>query len=260
MPLNVSHFSPFNPFQATHKDFVQAQTLQQKDYNVLKECARSYILSGKPLAEICDHNEKVARNLGKHNVSMLWQFVKIIYSTMPKQNTDAFRSTAANQNLLMANRMLMAAPNSISQHWADDNSDEKITHTNESNVDETKQNHFTIPKIGELSKLTTNQNGTEDGTIDALNNIVYGDNELTVEHMDCIKSLRNGFLYIGPHDLTKNFSWPSDSMMNHDMQQSTRHQTMSRSRRDTSPVSVIQYSSAGLNIIYSFEFLFFLVI
>lgn len=215
---------------------MQPQTLQQKDYNVLKECAQSYILSGKPLAEICDHNERIARNLGKNNVSMLWQFVKIIYSTMPKQSVDQFRTQAASQNLL-ANRMLMAAPNSIAQHWTDENSDEKATNPNETNADEIKQNHFTIPKIGgELSKLPPNQNGTEDGTIDALNNIVYGDNELTIEHMDCIKSLRNGFLYIGPHDLTKNFSWPSDSMMNHDMQQTTRHQTMSRNRRDTSPV------------------------
>lgn len=203
---------------------------------MLKECAQSYILSGKPLAEICDHNERIARNLGKYNVSMLWQFVKIIYSTMPKQSVDQFRVQAANQNLLMANRMLMAAPNSIAQHWTDENSDEKTVNPSESHADETKQNHFTIPKVGELNKLTPNQNCAEDGAIDALNNIVYGDNELTIEHMDCIKSLRNGFLYIGPHDLTKNFSWPSDSMMNHDMQQNTRHQTMSRNRRDTSPV------------------------
>lgn len=229
-------FSRSLSLQLSHKEFIEAQTLQQKDYHILKECARNYILSGKPLAEICDHNEKIARNLGKHNVSMLWQFVKIIYSTLPKQNADPFRNPTANQNLLKANRMLMAAPNSIAQHWVDENSDEKITHTNESNVDEIKPNSYTIPKTGELSKLTTNQNGSEDGTIDALNNIVYGGNELTVEHMDCIKSLRNGFLYIGPHDLTKNFSWPSDSMMNHDMQQTTRHQTMSRNRRDTSPV------------------------
>lgn len=220
--------------QTSQKEVSPAQTMQQKDYFVLKECARSYILSGKPLAEICDHNEKVARSLGKNNVSMLWQFVKIIYSTMPKQNSDPFRNVTANQ--FMANRMLMAAPNSIAQHWIDvENSDEKTSHPNESNVDETNQN-FAIPKIGELSKITTNQNGCEDSTIDAFNNIVYGDTELTVEHMDRIKSLRNGFLYIGPHDLTKNFAWPSDSMMNHDMQQSTRHQTMSRNRRDTSPV------------------------
>lgn len=209
--------------------------MQQKDYYVLKECARRYILNGKPLAEICEHNGIIAKNLGKHNVSMLWQFVKIIYSSISKQNSDPFRNTNANQNLLIANRMAITTPNSFTQHWIDENPDEKMLHTVETNTDETIQNHITMPKIGELSKLTI-----EDGSIDALNNIVYGDNELTIEHMDCIKSLRNGFLYIGPHDLTKNFSWPSDSIMNHDIQQSTRQQSLSRNRRDISPVCIFQ--------------------
>lgn len=212
------------------------QTLQQKDYFVLKECAQGYILSGKPLAEICDHNAKIARNLGKHNVSMIWQFVKIIYSSIPKQNSDLFRNTTANQNLLLANRNKMAAPNV--QHWVDENLDEKISHTNELQIDDTVQNHFTTPRPGEMNKPTTNPNNVEDGTVDSLNNIVYGDNELTIENMDSIKSLRNGFLYIGPHDLTKNFPWPSDSLMNHDMQQSARQPAMSRNRRDTSPVCI----------------------
>lgn len=198
----------------------------------MKECARGYILSGKTLAEMCDHNEKIARNLGKMNVSMLWQFVKIIYSTMPKQyqNTDPFRNPIATQNLL-TNRMLMAAPSST------ENLEVKVVHTNETNTDDfTKAKDFTTPKIGEPA---LSQNGATNGTIDALNNIVYGENELTIDNLDCIKSLRNGFLYIGPHDLTKNFSWPSDSMMNHDMQQNARNQNMSRNRHDISPVNII---------------------
>lgn len=216
----------------------------------MRECARGYILSGKPLAEICDHNEKVARSVGKLNVAMLWQFVKIIYSTLPKQyqTTDPFRNATTNPNLLLNNRMLIAAPSSLAPHWADEKSDDKIP-TNETNTDEYNAKDFTMPKLSEFNKLTVNQNGSEDGTTDALNNIVYGDNELTVEHMDCIKSLRNGFLYIGPHDLTKNFSWPSDSMMNHDMQQSSRNQAISRNRLDTSPVT-FEFLKRKLELIF----------
>ncbi|XP_031630571.1 GATOR complex protein WDR24 isoform X2 [Contarinia nasturtii] len=233
--FHIARSSVVNYTSKPMKDVCQGQTLQQKDYFVLKECAQGYILGGKPLAEICDHNGKIARNLGKHNVSMLWQFVKIVYSSIPKQNSDPFRNTTVNQNLLLANRIKMAAPNSV-QHWGDEILDEKIPHTNESQSDEVVQKHFFIPKLGgDLNKLPMNPNNGDDGTIDALNNIVYGDNELTIENMDCIKSLRNGFLYIGPHDLTKNFPWPSDSIMNHDMQQSTRQPDMSRNRRDTSP-------------------------
>lgn len=231
------------------KDIAHAQTLQQKDYFILKECAQKYILSGKPLAEICDHNEKIARNIGKHNVSMLWQFVKIIYSSMPpKQNADPFRNVTATQNLLMTNRMMMNAPNAIPQHWVDDLSDEQLTHTNEVNNDEINQNHFVTSKSGELNKLTTIQSNNENGAIDALNNIVYGDSELTVEHMDCIKSLRNGFLYIGPHDLTKNFAWPCDSLMNHDMQENSRQNALSRNRRDTSPVKYTKIFHSSISV------------
>lgn len=157
---------------------------------------------------------------------------------MPKQNVDPFRNPVVNQNLLN-NRLMLTAPNSIAQHWTDDNVDETLSHTNETNNDEAKQNLFNIPKTVELNKLTTNPNCNENGTVDALNNIVYGDSELTVEHMDCIKSLRNGFLYIGPHDLTKNFALPCDSLMNHDMQQTTRQQALSRNRRETSPVGYL---------------------
>lgn len=224
------------------------QGLQQKDYHILKECARSYILSGRTLAEICDHNERVARRLGKQNVSTIWQFVKIIYSSMPKQATDLFRNSATSQNLLLNNRMLMAATNLINApHWTDESTDDNTTHTNETIIDEFKaRGDFTIPKVSDFSKLAINQTSAEDETIDALNNIVYGDKELTVENMDCIKSLRNGFLYIGPHDLTKNFSWPSDSMMNHDMQQNSRNQALSRNRHDTSPVVGFRFSFSQL--------------
>lgn len=154
---------------------------------------------------------------------------------MPKQIPDLFRNPSVSQNLLN-NRMLMAAPNLIAQHWTDENVDDKIILINETKTDEYTAREFTIPKFSDFSKLAINQNGIEDEQIDALNNIVYGEKELTVENMDCIKSLRNGFLYIGPHDLTKNFSWPSDSMMNHDMQQSSRNQALSRNRHDSSPV------------------------
>lgn len=202
----------------------------------MKECARNYILGGKSLAETCDHNEKVARRLGKQNVSMLWQFVKIVYSSIPNQSADPFLKTSQN---VLTNR-LIATPNTITQHWTDESLDDTISHSNETKGDEFSSWDSTIPKIinnSDFSKLTINQNGVEDETIDVRNSIVYGEKELTVENMDCIKSLRNGFLYIGPHDLTKNFSWPSDSMMNHDMQQNSRNQALSQNHHGASPVA-----------------------
>lgn len=175
---------------------------------------------------------------------MLWTFVKIMYSALPKQYqcADSFRNPSATQNML-ANRMLMATPNTMPPVvWGEEKSDDQTANSNETNDDEYKTHDYIVPKMSEFNKLSGTSGTTTNAqtpNLDALNNIVYGDTELTVEHMDCIKSLRNGFLYIGPHDMSKNFALPSDSMMNHDMQQSARNQTISGNRRDTSPVIII---------------------
>lgn len=178
---------------------------------------------------------------------MLWSFVRIMYSSNPdRQKTDAFRSLTANQNALN-NRLLNSAPKST-VGWCDEQSDDKLTNNHDANDDDFETNdlvptkhcefkHVTGPPGGSI--ITQMTRGAPESSSDALNNIVHGDTELTVEHMDFIKSFRNGFLYIGPHDLTKNFSLPSNSMMNHDMQQTPRNQIISKERRDTSPVSLM---------------------
>lgn len=193
------------------------------------------------MAELCEHNAKVAAGLGRHNIAMLWQFVSVIYSSMPKQNPDPFRSQTVTQNLLNT-RMILAATN------ANDSTEDKAQNVHELSADETMANDFAAPKPGDFHKtLTVQPNGNNSATSDALNNIVYGDVELTVDNMDCIKSLRNGFLYIGPHDLTKNLSWPSDTMMNHDMQQNSRSHNLSRERHEASPVRRLTICSISLN-------------
>lgn len=206
---------------------------------MLKQCAREYILSGASLLEMCDHNAKVARKIGKNNVAMLWTFVKIMYSAMPKQYHQSNINPVIAQNLL-SNRMLMATPNTMPPVvWGEEKTDDQLPKANESNDDDYKASDYIVPKTGEFNKIGGTAGAitsAQHTNLDVLNNIVYGDTELTIEHMDCIKSLRNGFLYIGPHDLTKNFALPSDTMMNHDMQQSARNQTMSQNRRDASPV------------------------
>lgn len=52
------------------------------------ECARRYILSGRSLAEMCDHNAGVARELGRHQVAIVclsfifcWYFRNIMNMT-----------------------------------------------------------------------------------------------------------------------------------------------------------------------------------
>lgn len=52
-----------------------------KEHNWLLGCARRYILTGRPLADICDHNAAVSRNMGRLTVSLVWNMIKTLYTT-----------------------------------------------------------------------------------------------------------------------------------------------------------------------------------
>ncbi|XP_028904840.1 GATOR complex protein WDR24 isoform X2 [Ornithorhynchus anatinus] len=47
------------------------------------ETARRYALAGRPLAELCDHNAKVARELNRNQVAQTWTMLRIIYCSTP---------------------------------------------------------------------------------------------------------------------------------------------------------------------------------
>lgn len=44
----------------------------QKEVKCFLECASRYQLSGKPLAELCDYNAAVAKQIGRHQVSLCY--------------------------------------------------------------------------------------------------------------------------------------------------------------------------------------------
>uniref|UniRef100_A0A8C9IYG6 GATOR2 complex protein WDR24 n=1 Tax=Panthera tigris altaica TaxID=74533 RepID=A0A8C9IYG6_PANTA len=47
--------------------------------NWFVDTAERYALAGRPLAELCDHNAKVARELGRNQVAQTWTMLRIIY-------------------------------------------------------------------------------------------------------------------------------------------------------------------------------------
>ncbi|NWZ95793.1 WDR24 protein, partial [Nesospiza acunhae] len=44
--------------------------------------AKQYALAGRPLAELCDHNAKVAKGLERNQVAQTWTMLRIIYSSL----------------------------------------------------------------------------------------------------------------------------------------------------------------------------------
>uniref|UniRef100_T1DNS8 Uncharacterized protein n=1 Tax=Anopheles aquasalis TaxID=42839 RepID=T1DNS8_ANOAQ len=67
---------------------------------------------------------------------------------------------------------------------------------------------------------------------------VFGETELTFDSVDCIKGFRNGFLYTGPHDLVKEYTFPSSNLMNaHELHQThpRKHMAVAEKSQETSP-------------------------
>lgn len=200
-----------------------ATTNLHKDFAAFKGLAKEYLLWGKTLSELCEHNAEIAKKHGKSNVAMLWKFVKNQYS-LPKlnQNTFELRNANINQSLLPNRKHMLQNSNAITTGWGEEQkeltSEEAIA---KMCCEDIKHQDFRHPKSGEFKHTTSNpisnlmQNVLTAGDTESVNNFMYGESELTV---NCVKGLRNGFLYIGPHDLTKLWSLPSSNIVGHELQ------------------------------------------
>ncbi|XP_073969024.1 WD repeat domain 24 isoform X1 [Rhodnius prolixus] len=95
--VNISHSKPskipgiFRRATNNSEEFRQAQSVltvytrqANKEVDWLITCAKRYILSGKPLADICLRNSSVAQSLGRLAVSLVWKTVQIMY-TVPNE-------------------------------------------------------------------------------------------------------------------------------------------------------------------------------
>ena len=98
------------------------KTVLSRDFIIFKGCAKEYKLHGENLAEICEHNSKVARKYSRHNVALLWQLVKELYSnnnaninaiTTNKQKLTVQTSASAinDTRILNSNQNLLSQQN-----------------------------------------------------------------------------------------------------------------------------------------------------
>ena len=53
---------------------------QPSPATVFRQCAEKYLVSGKSLSEMCDHNAAVAWNLGRHQTATTWSMVKLLFA------------------------------------------------------------------------------------------------------------------------------------------------------------------------------------
>ncbi|XP_034247660.1 GATOR complex protein WDR24 [Thrips palmi] len=76
--LRKSHLTSEQFCQATSSMHLYSMKAVREN-RWMVESARRYILNGRSLAEMCDHNAAVARELGRHQVSLVWSIIKTLY-------------------------------------------------------------------------------------------------------------------------------------------------------------------------------------
>lgn len=216
---------------------------QSREYQCLKKFAKGYLLSGKPLSELCDHNMEVAEKLGKYSIVMLWNWVKQLYasSTMPVKSSKAETRTSNSSQITMANRLLSQSSNqSTNLGWDeimrgrlgsgqeyDDESSPKLT-------EDVKVLEYKLPNSNDFPNtngFNSSNNHFPEMEL-SFNDFVFGDRELTIES---VAKLRNGFLYLGPNDICKELMFPNCS----DLHSAKQQETLNESSQEAAAVSYI---------------------
>lgn len=181
---------------------------------------------------------------------MLWRFVRNQYADGKISGSSLeTRNSTSSQNILPSRLLLCQQQSqfgtSAASDWDDGQRDQSYDTSTEEALakmccENLKLQDFRHPKSGEfkhsgagptssLVQQQQQQNGIIAGDVESVNNFMYGEAEMTVDDMDCVKGLRNGFLYIGPHDLTKSWSLPHNNL--NELQSTKTAQAMAEESR-----------------------------
>lgn len=186
-----------------------------REYVALKGFATEYLLTG-PLAEVCDHNGKVAKRYSKPNLVLLWKWVKHFFGSSSEDDTALENSEgSANSDRhptsaiqMMNRRNKLSSTSGIG--WGEDQlPDRGLTHhTHQSHDEKTFKNmeHQLLPKNMETAKSASNWTGSVTEGETAGDFILFGERERELT-IDCVNLLRNGFLYTG--DICKEIVFPA---------------------------------------------------
>lgn len=238
--------------EAMKIDDAVSKTLK-KDFMFFKGCAMDYKFKldeneDGDFLTLFDYNANVAKKHGRANVAILWNLVKTVYKTAPpKQRPHMTHLTSQNSNQSssalsgltrasgsfgnagLTNGMITGHNVSSSTINPENSSEQVQTNLNGSSNDDLLENlegFITIPKVAgpDLEVEVLDESVSHQG-----------------DDIDSIQ-LRNGFLYMGPHEnFTKDFPACSSSAINHDLTNAhhRHHRSEVERESETSPVSTL---------------------
>lgn len=189
-----------------------------KESDGLIGCAKEYIFRAKTLAEVYEYNSLVSKKYGRHTAYTLWNFIKLFYGSKEFTNRKPIqRNSFSNQKNI--NRIVIQSKPSIALEKS------------ESKID--------LLDIKEIDS----RRGSKD--FDSISKIYYSrvsNQPVILENSEGpfhdYRSLRDGFLYVGPHDVTTALSLP-ETTLHHDFQAARHHEDMKADHDDTLTQDVV---------------------
>lgn len=114
---------PTEPFTNVSSALTVFETdLESSSMDWFVQTAKQFILAGRPLAELCDHNAKVARELNRHQVAQTWTMLRIIYSgpgTIASANMNHSIGKGTSLPLISSFNMKEMGSGLVGESWLD---------------------------------------------------------------------------------------------------------------------------------------------
>ncbi|XP_030625773.1 GATOR2 complex protein WDR24 [Chanos chanos] len=114
--------------------------------------ARRYLLSGRPFAELCEHNAKVAKDLNRPQVSTTWTMLRIMFSDPANPSSSSNHNLSKLGNLPLMNSFSMKEMSSALTERNKENRQDNI-HNLDSNLNTTEDNEETEGSEGQAEYL-----------------------------------------------------------------------------------------------------------
>ncbi|XP_068157642.1 GATOR2 complex protein WDR24 [Drosophila tropicalis] len=177
-------------------------------------CAQDLLISGKKLADLCDHNADVCRRYGKHNATTLWNFIKLFYGTNHFEPPFEHRASFSTNS---------RRATQVQSDWT-------MPQRGEMGQDLNGNNQEAPHEIGADSSVDNDDEHEHPPT----SSVILSETQILSEiTFDNFELLRNGFIYVGPtSDVTKALAFPA---LHHDVQAARAQVDLKANEHEKSP-------------------------
>ncbi|XP_018335579.1 GATOR complex protein WDR24 [Agrilus planipennis] len=178
-------------FHQASSQLSQFMCVLSQDMKCFCNLAKNYLITGQSFSELCEHNANVAKQFGKHQVSLVWQILRILCSEEFRQNSSyPYNSKYCDDNLSFTNivALTLGSADQSTDNEQKSRGGDTPAAQNSGGDDETEAED----QVDHVSGFTSYNNfklGLPRG------DFTFGENELDLEldGLNSVADIRNGF-------------------------------------------------------------------